>query len=180
MNRARLAVPVALLLILGVGLGGCAHRPHPVAPKAWTADVCRALSPWRDEIASLNATAQQAVSSATTAEQTRTRLLELLDGARAATDKAASAVRAAGVPNVAGGAVIEDRFVTSLQRVSAAYRHARTTIGALDTADENAFYKGVAAAMTTLTAEYGKSGIDTNQLVSSELQTDFDTVAACR
>ena len=34
--------------------------------------------------------------------------------------------------------------------------------------------------MTTLNSDYAQSGIDTDQLVSPELQADFDTVSACR
>src|SRR5262249_20990009 len=116
----------------------------------------------------------------TTAAQTQAHMIDLLDGARNATDSAASAVQKAGVPDVDGGAVIEKRFVESLHKISAAYAHASTTIKQLGTADSDTFYNGVAGAMTTLNAEYSQSGIDTDQLVSAELQADFDTVSACR
>jgi hypothetical protein len=107
-------------------------------------------------------------------------MLALLDGAQKATDRAKAAVQRAGVPDVDGGAVIEKRFVDSLTKISSAYAHASAAVKALDTADADAFYKGVATAMTTLNTDYAQSGIDTDQLVSPELQADFDTVSACR
>lgn len=175
MRRARFAAPVALVLVLAT-----AACTEAVAPKTWASDVCRALSPWRSQISSLNANTQQAMASAKTATETRAHLLALLGGARDATDQAVAKVKNAGVPDVDGGAVIERRFVTSLSKISTAYDHASKAIGALDTGNEDAFYKGVAAAMNTLNSEYAQSGIDTDQLVSTELEADFDTVSACR
>lgn len=177
MRRARTAALIVLGLAVITGVSGCTHA---VEPKSWAADVCRALSPWRSEITKLNSTAQQAMASAKTADETRAHLIDLLDGARSATDKATAAVRAAGVPDVDGGAVIEKRFVASLRKISAAYAHASSAIKALDPAHADTFYKSVGTTMTTLNNEYAQSGIDTDQLVSPELEADFDTVSACR
>jgi hypothetical protein len=169
------------LVLAGVtvaALTGCG--PATVAPSTWAAHVCQALAPWRGQITSLNATAQSEMSTAKTPEDTRVHMLKLLDGGRKATEQARDAIKAAGVPDVEGGAVIEARFVDSLTAAAAAYQHAYTSISALSTANADRFYSGVADAMTTLNSEYAKSGVNTDQLVSPELQSDFDKVAACR
>jgi hypothetical protein len=167
-------VRVAALAVLS----GCG--PATVAPSAWAAQVCGSLAPWRTKISSLNANAQTEMSTARTPDETRGHLLELLDGGRKATEQARDSVKAAGVPDVEGGAVIERRFVASLDAATAAYRHAYTSISALSTTDPDVFYAGVASAMSTLNTEYAQSGVNTDALVSPELQTDFDKVSACR
>jgi hypothetical protein len=169
---------LVLLIVTFVALAGCGTST--VKPSDWVAHVCQSLGPWRSQINSLNATAQSEMATAKTAQDTRTHILALLGGGRKATEQARDAVKAAGVPDVDGGAVIEKRFVDSLTAAAAAYDHAYTSISALSLADADAFYAGVADAMKTLTDEYAKSGIDTDELVSPELQADFDKVAACR
>ena len=159
-------------------LPGCGMST--VAPADWVSRVCQSLAPWRIQIADLNATAQSAMATAKTPKDTRVHMLALLDGGRAATEKARDSIKAAGVPDVDGGAVIEKRFVDSLSAAAAAYQHAYTSISALSTTDDDAFYAGVTDAMKTLNTEYAKSGVNTDALVSSELQADFDKVAACR
>jgi hypothetical protein len=173
--RARAAVP--LIAVLAVTLSACGSA---IAPRTWATTVCQALSPWRAQIATLNQTAKTEMATAHTPADTRTHLLALLDGGEKASEKARAAVQAAGVPDVDGGAVIEKRFVAALAAVRDAYKKAETTVAALPTDDSDRFYDGVGTAMTTLNTDYANSGVDTSQLASAELQTDFDQVAACR
>ncbi len=177
--RARAAVLVSLVILLCCDLGMTACS-SAIAPSTWTTSVCQALTPWRAQIATLNQNAQTEMATAHTPADTRTHLLALLSGAETATEKARSAVADAGVPDVDGGAVIEKRFITALASVRDAYRRAQATISALPTADATTFYNGVGTAMTTLNADYAKSGVDTNQLASQELQDDFAKVPACQ
>jgi hypothetical protein len=176
--RRRSSASLICAAVAASVLTGCG--PATVAPASWAAQVCGSLAPWRTKISSLNANAQSEMSTARTPEETRVHLLELLDGGRKATKQARDEVSAAGVPDVDGGAVIERRFVASLDAATAAYQHAYTSISGLSTDDPNAFYTGVANAMTTLNTEYSQSGVNTDALVSPELQTDFDKVSACR
>lgn len=180
MRRAvvRLAVVAAVCVTAGASVAACGD--DTVSPKTWVAAVCGSLGPWRARIADLNASAQTAMTSAKTAEDTRTRLLDLLDGAARASEAARAAVAGAGVPDVDGGAEIERRFVASLVKVRDAYRRADAAITALPTGDETAFYAGVTTAMTRLNTDYAASGVDTDGLVSDELKHDFDEVATCR
>jgi hypothetical protein len=173
--RARVAV--LNLLVISCVLTACSSA---VAPQTWAASVCQALTPWRAQISTLNQTAQAEMATTHTPADTRTHIMALLSGAEAATEKARAAVASAGVPDVDGGAVIEKRFVAALAEVRDAYKQAATSIAALSMTDANAFYAGVGTAMTKLNADYARSGVDTNQLASTELQTDFDKVAACR
>ncbi len=151
-----------------------------VAPRTWVTTVCQALAPWRATIAQLNGAAQTAMATARTPGDTRDHLLALLAGAQRASERARATVDAAGVPDVDGGAEIERRFVASLAAVRDAYATAAATIGALDTTDPDAFYSGVATAMSRLDADYQHAGVDTDQLASTTLQADFAQVAACR
>lgn len=173
--RRALAAVVAMICVGSVAACGGA-----VAPRTWVTTVCQSLAPWRDAISKLNATAQTQMASARTPQDTRTRVLTLLNGARQASETARAAVAAAGVPDVQGGAVIEKRFVDSLAAVRDAYARAATTVGALPTGDAKAFYAGVASAMSQLNTDYSKAGVDTAALASDELQADFAQVAACQ
>jgi hypothetical protein len=175
MRRALAALFAVAIVVPMVAACGSA-----VEPKSWATTVCQSLSPWRGRISSLNGQAQTAMTSAKTPAEARTALLDLLNGAQQASEKARSEVAAAGVPDVDGGAVIERRFVTALAGVRDAYAKAARTVGALPTSDADAFYSGVTGAMTTLNADYAASSVDTDQLASPELQADFDKVAACR
>lgn len=159
------------------GAGGCGGA---VAPRTWVTTVCQSMAPWRAAITDLNGTAQTQMADALTPADTRTRVLSLLGGAQQASEKARAAVDAAGVPDVQGGAEIERRFVASLAAVRDAYARASTTVGALPTADAATFYSGVTAALTRLNTDYQASGVDTDQLSSTELQADFAQVTACR
>jgi hypothetical protein len=170
---------VAVLLILAVSCAATACS-SAIAPRTWATSVCDALTPWRAQITTLNQNAQVQMAATHTPAETRTHILALLAGAERATEKARVAVVAAGVPDVDGGAVIEKRFVAALAAVRDAYKRAETSISSLPTTDAGAFYDGVGTAMTKLNADYAKSGVDTNQLASTELQADFDKVAACR
>jgi hypothetical protein len=171
-----------LASIIAVGLAGAlaACGGHRVEPKSWTGQVCQALSPWRQQINTLNAQAGTQMKSATTPVQTRDNLLRLLDGARQASEDARVKVVAAGVPDVKDGKAIADKFVAALASVRDAYAKAQHTLQGLPTGGAGAFYDGVAAAMDTLTKEYAQAGLDTGTLASAELRKDFDEVPACR
>jgi hypothetical protein len=175
MRRALVAALVAVVAPLS--LAACSGS---IAPTTWATSVCQSLTPWRASIATLNQNAQTAMATAKTPEQTRAHMLDLLSGAQRASEKARLAVAAAGVPDVQGGAVIEKRFVTALAAVRDAYARADHSISALPMTDASTFYSGVSAAMTTLNADYAKSGVDITALASPELQADFAKVAACR
>ena len=170
---------VAALVAVGasMSLGACGSS---IAPSTWATTVCQSLTPWRATISTLNQTAQTEMATAKTPQDTRTHLVALLSGAQQATEKARGAVADAGVPDVQGGAVIEKRFVASLASARDAYARAATSIAALPMSDADTFYSGVTATMSTLNADYAKSGVDTDALASPELQSDFAKVAACR
>ena len=120
------------------------------------------------------------MAAATTPRDTRTHVLDLLNGAQAASEKARAEVASAGVPDVTGGADIERRFVASLASVRDAYGQAAVLVQRLS--DDNAitFYAGVRAAMLQLTTAYNAAAVDPSKIDSTELQADFAQVPACR
>ncbi len=172
MHRALVPFVLVALLVSGCGHPGVPHR-------TWVTSVCQTLAPWRDRITALNGQAAAQMKTATTPAQTRDNLLRLLDGARQATEDARAAVAAAGVPDVAGGDAIAQRFVAALAAARDAYGKAKDGIQALPDRNESAFYAGVKASMDTLTKEYAQAGVDTGRLASADLRTDFDEVPAC-
>src|SRR5262249_19968055 len=151
---------------------GCSST---VAPRTWATTVCQSLAPWRAAISRLNETAQTEMASTTTVTDTRTHVLELLDGGRFASQTAPAplAVAAGGVPDVTGGGEIEKRFITALAAVRDAYGRAATTVGNLSTDDPSAFYTGVRSAFAQLNTDYSKAGADPSAIASAELQADF-------
>ncbi|WP_089252518.1 hypothetical protein [Asanoa hainanensis] len=172
--RTPRAVLSAVLVVLSLaGCGG--DRP---APRIWAADVCEALSPWRDEIDTLSSGTQQQMTAKTTPAQAKENLVRLLGGAEQASETARSQVEQAGVPDVDEGPAVVDGFVGSLAGVRDAYGKAKRTIEGLDT--DSAFYDGVGVAVETLNKEYDASALDTSKLDSPELARAFDEVPECR
>ena len=169
---------VATLVACGTDSGSAAGSAKN--PAAWAGQVCAALTPWRGQIAQLNARAQQQVTATSTPTQTRDSLLDLLAGGETASETARAAVVAAGAPDVDGGAEVAGRFAASLARTRDAYADARADLLALSTNDGSMFYAGVASVLSTLTAEYARAGVDTSGLDSVELRTAFDKVDGCR
>ena len=170
----RVVVPLALaaLLLNGCGNGGVPHR-------TWVAKVCQTLGPWRDRITTLNSQASTQMKAAKTPAQTRDDLVQLLDGAGAATEQARAKVAAAGVPDVTDGAAIAHRFEAALARARDAYTKASGGIKGLPEQDATAFYAGVKSTMDTLTKDYTQAGVDTGKLASAQLRQDFDEVPEC-
>ncbi|GAA1845643.1 hypothetical protein GCM10009687_09320 [Asanoa iriomotensis] len=172
--RTPRAVLAAVLLMLA--LAGCGHdRP---APQIWAADVCDALSPWRDQIDSLASGTEQQMTAKTTPAQAKENLVRLLGGAEQASEDARALVERAGVPDVDQGAAVAGGFVGSLAGVRDAYGKAKREIEGLETGP--AFYDGVAATVETLNKEYDASALDTSKLNSPELARAFDEVPECR
>jgi hypothetical protein len=164
------------LLVLGVGMGGCAHGP---APNMWAASVCEALAPWRAEIGGLTARTQQQMTAKTTPAQAKENLVRLFAGAEAASETARARVAHAGVPNATNGERVARGFVASLTAARDAYGRAKTAVAALDTAQAKAFYDGVSVVLVTLNQEYGRSALDMSNLDSPELRRAFDEVPEC-
>ena len=177
MRTPRMVAFTAVLtsfLLLAAGCGGGA------APRAWASSVCQALSPWRTEISTLTARAQQQMSAETTPSAAQENLARLFEGARNASEAARQGVERAGVPDVEDGESVARGFLTSLDGVRAAYDNAYRGVVALDTTQADAFYAGVETVVSTLGTEYDKTALDTSSLQSEELREAFDQVPECR
>lgn len=177
MGRVALMRAAAASVLVLASLGACGSG---VDSDQWAGTVCDALTPWRAKIADLNARAQQQMASATTPEQTRASLLELLAGGESASEAARAVVAAAGIPDADGGDEVASQFVTALSGTRDAYARARSDLAALPAAEPSAFYEGVAAVMKKLNAEYAQSGVDTSTLNSPDLRQAFDRVDQCQ
>jgi hypothetical protein len=170
-------VTLVVLLALAVTLGGCSSGP---GARAWAANVCTALAPWRTEISTLTTRTQQQMTAETTPAQAKENLMRLFGGAQEASEKAREGVERAGVPDVAHGKQIASSFTASLGATRDAYGRAKNGIQALPTAPAATFYTKVAAVVDRLNADYAKSELDTSNLSSKELKDAFDEVPECR
>lgn len=166
---------LAALATLGV-LAGCSAGPPA---RVWAASVCSTLTPWRAEIATLTAQAQQQTPQSTTPQEAKENLVRMLEGARDASERARAGVQAAGVPEVDEGDKVAAGITESLTKVRDAYGKARDSIDALPTNDSAAFYAGVSTTMTTLQQEYAASALDTSDIRSTELQSAFAEAPEC-
>ena len=178
--RRLAAIVVVLACVNAAGCGGDDKGRGDVAPKAWAAEVCAALKPWRTAIGALTTSAQQQMSAAKNAGQAKTSLVKLLTGAQAASEQARVAVEKAGAPEVDNGRSIAAEFTASLARSRDAYGRAKASVEALPTRDDKAFYDGVQAAFTTLNSEYAATGADPSKVGSQALQQAFAEEPACR
>lgn len=175
--RTPRAVFAAATMALALLLGACAGGP---TPQVWAASVCQALGPWRAEISNLTSSTQQQMTAKTTPAQAKENLVRLLGGAEAASEKARSQVKEAGVPDVDDGDRVAGGFIDSLTAVRDAYGKAKQGIEQLDSGNADPFYDGVETVMNTLNAEYNRSALDTSSLDSPELKKAFDEVPECR
>ncbi|MFC0526735.1 hypothetical protein [Phytohabitans kaempferiae] len=173
-RAALVALTTAFALLVAAG---CAGGP---SPRAWAANVCTALSPWRSEINNLASRTQQQMTAKTTPAQAKENLVRLLSGAESASEAARAKVEQAGVPDVDGGEAVATGFLRSLTAVRDAYGRARQGIQGLDSGRADPFYDGVESVMSTLTTEYNESALDTSSLDSEELRAAFDEVPECR
>jgi hypothetical protein len=175
--RAARPTSLLVLLALAVTLGGCSSEP---GARAWAANVCTALAPWRTEIGTLATRTQQQMTAETTPAQAKENLTRLFEGAQDASEKAREGVQKAGVPDVSQGKQVASSFTASLGAMRDAYGRAKTGIQALPTTPSATFYTKVASVVDTLNADYSKSELDTSNLDSTELKDAFDEVPECR
>ncbi len=175
--RAGLVVTVVTLVLTGA-LGACTPAGPGAGP--WAATVCGALATWRTAITDLNQRAAVEMTATTTPDQTRTNLLDLVAGARDATETARVAVAAAGEPPVTGGDRVANGFTESLARTRDAYAGAEAELRTMSTVDESAFYDGVVEVLGRLTEEYDAAGQELAALNSPELREAFDSTPECR
>lgn len=175
----RSARPLALLLplVFAVSVAACSGS-H--GARAWAAQVCQSLDPWRADIGSLTTRIQQQMDASTTPGQAKENLETLFGGAAAASEKARTGVVKAGVPDVTGGEKIASAFVASLAATRDAYGTARTSVSALATVPSETFYSQVVKVVDKLNQDYSASSLDTSKLSSKELQEAFDEVPECR
>jgi hypothetical protein len=175
----RLVFAVMLTVAFPAGCTGDKDRGD-VAPETWAARVCAALAPWRGEIDALTGKAQAQMDAAKGPDQAKKGLVDLLAGAEGASERARTAVAAAGLPDAANGRRVATEFAQSLERTRDAYGRAKTAITGLSTAQAKAFYDGVAAVFAQLTKDYSASAPDPKKITSTELRDAFDKVPACR
>lgn len=179
MPRVRVLLALAVLLVVTTACGGDDDRGS-VAADTWAGAVCSALTPWRTEIDSLMAKAQQRMDSASGAEQAKAGLLELLGGAENASEQARAKVAAAGEPDAENGKGAAKEFADTLRRTRDAYGKAKATVTGLQTGDSKKFYDSVSAAFTELDKDYNDGALDLDKVKSKELQKAFREVEACR
>lgn len=169
---------VACALALAVLAAACGA--DGVEPDRWATQVCRALKPWSEKIASLTRDTQAEMSRAVSAEQAKTSIVELLRGAEKASEQARQGLAAAGVPAVDDGKQIAAEFRAALRAARDAYGSARRRVSALSTRSPDAFYDRVVETMRALSTDYDDGALDTSDLESEELQRAFDEAPDCR
>jgi hypothetical protein len=178
--RVLLSVLLAGVLAAAAGCGDGDGSRGDVAPEAWAGNVCEALGPWRTEIDALMVKAQQRMDAATSTEQARTGLVELLGGAEVASEQARARVAGAGAPDAENGRKVAVEFTGALGRLRDAYGKAKASIAALPATEPAAFYDAVAGAFARLREEYAAGGVNLDAVPSKELKKAFADVPACR
>ncbi|MBX6752370.1 MAG: hypothetical protein IRY85_22360 [Micromonosporaceae bacterium] len=159
-------------------LAGCSRSS--LSPDVWVATVCDALASWRATITELNQRAATAMSRATSIEETRSNLLDLVTDARDATEAARASVESAGVPDVSGGESVARAFERSLAATRDAYAAAAENLRELPGDDGKAFYDGVVDIMDRLRRRYEQASADLSVLDSPELRAAFERAPECR
>ncbi|MFD0557159.1 hypothetical protein FB566_2415 [Stackebrandtia endophytica] len=173
----RMGLLVAVMTAALAFAGGCGDSGRSSA-EAWAGSVCEALEPWMNQIDELTGAANRAMTPDSSPTDAKAELLELLSGAAMASQTALDSVIAAGVPDVAEGREVADRFADSLAGTRDAYQAAHDDLSALDPQDPG-FYEEVARVMTELVDAYG-SVPQVAELNSVELSEAFASVPECQ
>lgn len=138
-------------VVAGVLLAGCGGS-SAVKPSAYVKSLCTALGDWKNTIQSAGVALQSSGAATAPRAAAKADYQKFVSALVTATRKADSAVRSAGVPDVAGGKQLQNRlsraFDIATQRLSSAQAHAKT----IPTDSATSFQAGAAAVTSQIRA----------------------------
>jgi hypothetical protein len=177
---AALAALVITVLAAGCGsgakssTGGSTAR---VSPSAYVTALCTAVAPFEKDVASRSGALSR--STSTTASQGKTELVSYLGALSSDADAAVAKLRAAGVPQVSGGAAYAKTILTTFTRLDTAMSRARKLAATLPTASPSAFQSSATKLATAVKDSVSDLGSGLNSESNKTLDADAAKQTAC-
>jgi hypothetical protein len=177
MNFRRTA---AVLGVIGAaaGLAGCGSGSSGVSPDAYVRSVCNAVGPFESSVASRSNALNP--STIKTPAEGKVKLQNFLAAVASDTGTALSKLRAAGTPNVSGGARIESAIVGAFEQLDSAMKAAAEHADSLPTNSPSAFQAAATSLGTTVRNSMNGIGSSLSGLKSAALQKAAASEPACK
>lgn len=169
---------IGVLAVVG-GLAGCggSSAPPKVTASSYVTAVCGTVGPFENQLTTRSKAFNP--STITTPAQGRAVLKTFLSGVAGDTDTALSRLKAAGIPNVTGGAHIYSRIVSAFSSLDTTMKQAATEADKLPTTNNAAFKKAATTLVSTVQRSLKTIGPSLRGLKSSALITAARKAPAC-
>jgi hypothetical protein len=144
MRLARPFVVVLAAVILVFAASGCGGKSYSgTKPSTWAANVCGALTTWRDSLQSGSQSLNADLGKVRDLEAVKARFIVFLKNAEESTKTMLASVRSAGAPAVKDGATIQHDLEAGLTRARASFTRAVAGAQDLPTKNPKAFSTAV-------------------------------------
>ena len=175
------ATAIAAVLVLGL-LAGCggsspASSSAPVTATAYVTALCQAVGPFEKDVATRSGALS--ATKSTTLAAGKAELVSYLGALSDASASAAARLRAAGLPDVAGGPAFARAIVTTFTRVHTALSRSHGLAAKLSTTSAAAYSSGAAALSSAVKSSLGRLGSGLSTHSNKALNEAAAKVAAC-
>ena len=147
------------------------------AAAAYAKEVCGAMVTWVNALSS----AQPNISGSSSAEQTKQALVDYFDSVISQTDTMVNQLKAAGTPDVSGGAEASQAFVTAMEGLQTAFHQLKDKTEGLDTSNTAQMMTDLGAVMKDFQTQMSAIGTQLQGLQSNtELDAAFTAEPSCQ
>lgn len=176
---------IGLVVALGAtacskGKAGSSGAPKGVAPDAYVAAACGAISEWEDSVQTLSSGLTAQLQSASSLDAAKQEFVSYVDQNVTAVDTMVSKVKAIGSPAVADGDHIQSEVVAALEKIEADFAEAKSKAEQLDTSSPTAFSNGVTDVTNTLDQELSNLGDPLGDVSDKALDDAANANATCQ
>jgi hypothetical protein len=144
---------------------------------AYAKEVCGAMVNWVNALKAQ----QPNIGASSSAEQTKQALVDYFDAVISETDTMVNQLKAAGSPDVTGGAAASQAFVTAMEGLQTAFHQLKDKTDGLDTSNTAQMMSGFTTVMKDFQTQMSAIGTQLQGLQSnSELDAAFTADPSCQ
>jgi hypothetical protein len=168
-TRAGALIGVAASVILIAGCGSSSTKTGTVTAGAYVGQVCTSVASWLHNIQSQAGNLETRLGARPSPTTGKRALEEFISGALTDTESATSAMRGAGVPQVANGQKIATTLVAAFEHAQGTLKQLKSKTAALSTKNASVFSseaKQIASSVQALplTLGSGVAGLNSGEL----------------
>ena len=147
------------------------------AAAAYAKEVCGAMVTWVNALK----TQQPNISGSSSAEQTKQALVDYFDSVVTETQTMVNSLKAAGTPDVSGGAQASQAFVTAMEGLQTAFQQLKDKTQGLDTSNTAQMLADLGTVMKDFQTQMSAIGTQLKSLQSnSQLDAAFTAEPSCQ